>query len=373
MNRSRRTFFRVFWIIMGTLLLYTGLQAGRLAPGASAWVVWGATFLWFALMIGWQFPYRSGAWPVQSPKLRTLAWAGSIAVGVWATFIVLSLAEEPLRLLRIARPGDALSLVAIAAGLAVVGLGQAVSGPSVREIEVPIEGLPKALTGLRIAHFTDLHVGPTIQRGYVQRVADLLKAARPDLIAFTGDLADGPVESLRPFLAPLKDLRAPLGVYFVTGNHEYYWGAERWLEEARRLGFTPLVDENRLVTREGAVVLVAGVPDRSAPAFLPDHRSDPGRAVRSDRPSDFKLLLAHRPDSCLEGEKAGFQLQLSGHTHGGQFFPFSLLIRLFHKYARGLHRHGRMWLYVNPGTGYWGPPHRFRVPSEITVLTLLSA
>ncbi len=168
----------------------------------------------------------------------------------------------------------------------------------------------------------------------------------------------------------LAKLTAPLGVYYVTGNHEYYWGAQRWIDRTKDFGFIPLVNENRLVDFHGGKVLVGGVTDTSGGHFVPSHRSDPKRAALSAEKRDLSVLLAHRPESCFEAEAAGFDLQLSGHTHGGQFFPWSLLIPLFHRYHRGLNRHGRLWVYVNSGTGYWGPPHRFAVPAEITLITL---
>jgi predicted MPP superfamily phosphohydrolase len=194
-------------------------------------------------------------------------------------------------------------------------------------------------------------------------------ALDPDLIAVTGDMADGDVEKLSRHVAPLARLKAPLGVYYVTGNHEYYWGAEGWIAKVRELGMTPLINENRVVSRDGARLLIGGIPDESGGSFVPGHRPDARRAAGADD-ADFRLLLAHRPDGVPAAERAGFDLQLSGHTHGGQFFPASLFIGLFHRFARGLDRHGRMRVYVNPGTGYWGPAHRFGVPSEITLLTL---
>jgi len=238
----------------------------------------------------------------------------------------------------------------------------------VSEVRVPIARLPAELEGLRIAQISDLHVGPMIRGGYVERVVQRVLDLKPDLIAVTGDLADGVPEKLKVQVQPLSKLKAPLGVYYVTGNHEYYWGAQAWIDKAAELGFIPLLNENRIVSVRGSKVLVAGVTDTFAEQFIPSHRSDPAKAAATDEKPALKILLAHRPDSCLEAEPAGFDLQLSGHTHGGQFFPFSLLIPLFHRYWRGLNRHGRLWLYVNQGTGYWGPPDRFAVPSEITLL-----
>jgi hypothetical protein len=297
-------------------------------------------------------------------------------MGVWATFLLYCLSGD-LALFVVGRWLDAgpparlpAFLLAAACATAALGFKTVREGPRVREVSVPVAGLPAALAGLRIAQISDLHVGATIRREYVQGVVDRVLGLAPDLVAITGDLADGTPEKLARHVEPLGRLKAPLGVYFVTGNHEYYAGVEAWLKKIAELGATPLVNENRVVERGGSRVLVGGVTDSSGGHFIPAHRSDPAKAARHDAAVDFKLLLAHRPDACFGAEKEGFQLQLSGHTHGGQFFPWMLLIPLFHRYHRGLNRHGRLWVYVNAGTGYWGPPHRFAVPSEITLLRL---
>ena len=368
--------FAVFWTIVASLALFTGLQARLLLPGWPALATWGLTAGLFALMLGPQVRYRYDPALVNRPGFKAFVWLGSILIGVWATFLFFSI---PLDIggLAAAFAGWAVPAATVLLGLAVfalligaLGLTSAMSGPAVKEVTVPMAGLPKSLEGLRIVQLTDLHVGPTIQSGYVSRVVDTVLSLKPDLIAVTGDLADGTVEELAKHVAPLARLKAPLGVYFVTGNHEYYWEPKKWLEKVRELGWTALVDENRVVSRNGEKILVGGVADTQGAFFIPEHRSDAARAAATAEKTDLRLLLAHRPDSCEGGEKAGFDLQLSGHTHGGQFFPFSLLIGLFHRYPRGLNRHGKLWLYVSPGTGYWGPPNRFRVPSEITLLTL---
>jgi predicted MPP superfamily phosphohydrolase len=374
---------RVFLVVFAGLVLYTGLQVSRALPGAPAWTAWAATVAFFWLILGWMLagrtaPQLGGAEPGwHSP----LAWTASVAFGVWAAFLALSLLADAVGLARWALglgapgvgPREARWLAAAAAGAAALGYWQVRRGPFVRRVAVPIAGLPAALQGLRIAQITDLHVGPTIREGYVERVVSAVRALAPDLIAVTGDLADGRVATLSRAVAPLSALTAPLGVFYVTGNHEYYWGAAAWLEKVQELGFIPLVDEGRVVERGGAKILVGGVSDRDSGYFPEGHRSDPRRAALGGEDAALKILLAHRPDSCVEAEPAGFDLQLSGHTHGGQFFPFSFAIRLFHKHYRGLSREGRLWVYVNPGTGYWGPPHRLGVPAEITLLTLTAA
>jgi predicted MPP superfamily phosphohydrolase len=183
-------------------------------------------------------------------------------------------------------------------------------------------------------------------------------------------LVDGSPDTLSEHVEPLSLLRAPHGVLYVTGNHEYYWGVERWLGKIQKLGMRPMMNENFILNIGGAKILIAGVTDTSGEMFKVEHRSDPRKAIKNSENSDYKVLLAHRPDSYLEAEAAGFNLQLSGHTHAGQFFPFNFIVALAHKYYRGLNLYKRLLIYVNSGTGYWGPANRFAVPSEITLIEL---
>ena len=371
---------RFFWTALALLVVLTGLLAMPLFPGRPG-QAWAATALFFCVAIGSQWAYRSGRGEGRA-GFRALAWAGAVGVGLWATFILLSLPVDLGELAALALgPGararlppphaQAVALFLAACALALIGLGQALAGPAVREVAIPAGPRAGALRGLRIALLSDLHVGPTIRAGYVEAVVRRIEELAPDLIAVTGDLVDGTVEQLSEQVAPLSRLRAPLGVYFATGNHEYYWDAPSWLAKIRELGFRPLVDESVVLEARGERLQVAGAADAAAAHFAPAGAARP-RPLEPARPDcAFRLLLAHRPEVSEQAEKAGFDLQLSGHTHGGQFFPFSLLVGLAHKHLRGLHRRGRLWLYVSPGTGYWGPPHRFGVPSEITLLRLV--
>ncbi len=241
------------------------------------------------------------------------------------------------------------------------------------QVKVPIENLPRALEGFKIALLSDLHMGPTIGEHYVSDVVDQTLALKPDLIAVTGDLADENVERMVAQTAPLARLKAPGGIYYVTGNHEYYWGAEEWLAKVRSLGWIPLNNENRTVPVKDSSIFIAGITDEQGEILSPEHVPDLPRAARGSEKSPFRLLLSHRPGVYAEAEKAGFQLQLSGHTHGGQFFPWSLVIPFVHRFYKDLNRFRQLWVYVSSGTGYWGPPHRFLVPSEITLLELTLA
>ena len=214
-----------------------------------------------------------------------------------------------------------------------------------------------ALHGFTIAQITDLHVGATIKCAYVDAVVDAVNALEADLIAVTGDLVDGSVHELASHTAPLARLSARHGAYFVTGNHEYYSGAAAWTTELRRLGLTVLENEHVVVRHETADVIVAGVTDFGAHHYDPAQRSDPAVAVAgAPKDAGVSVLLAHQPRSAFAAEKAGFDLQLSGHTHGGQFFPWNFFVRLQQPFTAGLRRLGALWDYTSRGTGYWGPP-----------------
>ncbi len=263
--------------------------------------------------------------------------------------------------------------VATSGGVGGVGLVQAKGLPEVVEVEVPIEGLPAAFDGYTIVQLSDVHVGPTIRREYLQAVVDRANALRADLAVVTGDLIDGYVDDLRDQVAPLAQLRGADGAFFVTGNHEYYWDGPAWCEEVARLGLTVLNNEHRVLERDGARLLLAGCTDHKAGDIVPSHASDPAAARSTAPPCDVSILLAHQPRSIEAAAEAGYDLQLSGHTHGGQYFPFNLLVHLAQPYVAGLAKHGPTWIYVSRGTGYWGPPMRVGAPHEITLLTLRSA
>lgn len=383
----RRRFSR-FYALLFLLFLYTGSQLARLLPGVAAWSLAAAIIV---VMVAWQFGFRSGALPAASRRLVVLAWTGNLVMGAWATFVLLSLPANLIQgLILFGRYVFSLGplspaaadfwsrqlpegTLAVSLAIAVIGLLQVLWGPRVKRVRVPLRDLPAELEGVTLAQISDLHVGPTIRRSYIAKVVAKVMTLKPDLIALTGDFGDGPAEQLAPHWGPLADLKAPLGKFYVTGNHEYYWGVDGWVEAARRSGFTPLMNENRLVSHRGKELLVAGVTDVASEHFPPSPKSDPAKAMNGANASALKLLLAHRPESCIEAEKAGFDLQLSGHTHSGQFFPFIFFMPFTHQYYRGLNRHESMWVYVNAGTGYWGPPNRFAIPSEITLLTLTRA
>ena len=318
-----------------------------------------------------------------APRLRwsdRLAWAGLLAMGLFSSLLVLTAARDVLLLVASRLNADtpamlrdsAIGVPVLALAASVLGLVKARRLARVVEVAVPIAGLPAALHGYAIVQISDIHVGPTIKRGYLDAIVERVNGLRPDAIAITGDLVDGSVVQLAAHTAPLARLQARDGTFFVTGNHEYYSNAESWIVELRRLGLTVLMNEHVLRERDGAALMIAGVNDFSAHHFYESHRSDPHAAVAGALATPHvKILLAHQPRSAAAAADAGFDLQLSGHTHGGQFFPWNLFVPLQQPFTAGLHRWRELWVYTSRGTGYWGPPKRLGAPSEITRLRLV--
>jgi len=250
------------------------------------------------------------------------------------------------------------------------GLYNSRKGPTVIKQDIYLDRLPTEFENFTIAQISDLHVGPTIKRPYVEDVLKSIGRINPDLIAVTGDLVDGSVSYLRNELDPFKDMIARYGTYFVTGNHEYYSGVGPWLDATDQLGMTNLVNTNQVILKSNNKIAIAGITDFRAHQIQTNHKSDPQLALSSLPKDIIKIVLAHQPNSIHAVHDAGADLQLSGHTHGGQFWPFTYAARLANIYMAGHYDHYGTQIYVNRGTGYWGPPLRLGVPSEITLLRL---
>jgi uncharacterized protein len=313
-----------------------------------------------------------------------LAAVGLLAMSLFSSLFVLTLLRDlvlllavvvvPATAMRTLAGATALLVLGLAAFVTLVGFAGARRPARIVRVEVPLANLPPALQGFEIAQISDVHVGAQIKRAYVDAIVDAVNGLHADMIAVTGDLVDGSVPDLAQHIAPLGRLAARHGAFLVTGNHEYYSGAEPWMAEFRRLGLRVLLNEHVVVRHAGAPLVVAGVTDYSAHHFDPDQRSDPVAAL-SGAPADAaaRILLAHQPRSAAAAADAGFDLQLSGHTHGGQFWPWNLFVRFQQPFTAGLHRLNDLWVYISRGTGYWGPPNRFGAPSEITLLRLVTA
>ncbi|AKQ56880.1 metallophosphoesterase [Bordetella hinzii] len=382
----RKSSFFIRFLILGALAhVYVGIRLIPDAPLGPAWQA-GAALVLIAscILIPLGMLSRSSGRP---PWADRMAWAGFLAMGFFSSLFVLTVLRDVTLaaggLLRLAagfpelarwRQGTALAVPLLALAGSALGFFNARRLARVTRVDVPIAGLPPELDGLRIAQISDIHVGPTIKAPYVRAIVEAVNALQPDIVAITGDVVDGSVAQLAPHTRPLAGLRAPGGVYLVTGNHEYYSGAASWIAEFRRLGLKVLLNEHVVLEVKGRQVVVAGVTDFGAGAFDPGQRSNPGKALRG-APADapVKLLLAHQPRSALAAAPLGYTLQLSGHTHGGQFFPWGFFVRLQQPFTAGLHRQDGLWVYTSRGTGYWGPPMRLAAPSEISLVRLVRA
>jgi hypothetical protein len=374
----RRRFLHPIWLLVSL----PGYIGWRLLPAlglGSVGVVIGIAALLAACVV---IPLSLGARSMKARKFaEPIAWVGLIAMGFLSSLFIVTLlrdafllgahltltTEHTASLSRLsARWAVALTVLSTIAGFVIA------RRPRLVQIDIPVAHLPPALHGFSIAQISDLHVGSTIKRGFVERIVARVNDLKADLIAVTGDLVDGSVLDLSRHTAPLADLVARHGVYFVTGNHEYYSGERAWTAELRRLGLIVLKNQHVILQHDGASLLLAGVTDFSAHHFDSAQRSDPAAALvgaaAGQRP---KILLAHQPSSAQAAAAAGYDVQISGHTHGGQFWPWNLLVGYFQPFTAGLNRLHDLMVYVSRGTGYWGPPNRFAVPGEITRIRLV--
>ena len=381
-------------LILFSMLLhgYVGLRLiPSLAGGPWAGPALGVLLATSALLL----PLSLVGGKLRWPGARTaLAWTGMLAMGWFSSLFVLTVLRDVLLLALaalvalVARlPGvlapewitqitqaTAWAVLAAAATVTVLGAWNARRTAAVVRVDVPVTDLPEALHGFTIVQISDIHVGPTIRGEYVQAIVDRVNRLEADMVAVTGDLVDGSVGELAGNVAPLAALRSRHGTFFVTGNHEYYSGADAWITELQRLNVRVLLNEHVVLRHGGSDVVVAGVTDHSAHHFDIAHRSDPAASVHgAPLGAALRLLLAHQPRSATAALGLGFHLQLSGHTHGGQFWPWNHFVRLQQPFTAGLHRLQDLWIYTSRGTGYWGPPKRFGAPSEITCLRMVRA
>lgn len=382
----RRSSFLVRVIGIGILLhVYIGF---RLIP---EWPVnpamKSAAVLWLALSCI-VIPLGVLARGLQrQPLADRLAWVGLLVMGFFSSLLVLtflrdlsiaslltvdSLLPHTISLTRW-RTDSAIAVPLLALLSTIIGFVNARRRAKVVTVDVPIADLPAALDGLTIVQISDIHVGPTIKQRYVEAIVDEVNRLEPDLIAVTGDVVDGKVVQLAEHTQPLARLSARYGAYLVTGNHEYYSGADEWIAEFRRLGLSVLINEHVVLEHNGTQFVVAGVTDYSTSHLDGIHRSDPAAALKNaPEHARVRVLLAHQPRTALAAADAGYTLQLSGHTHGGQFVPWNFFVRFQQPFTAGLARIDDLWVYTSRGTGYWGPPKRLGAPSEITRIRLVA-
>jgi len=362
-------------ILLGALLLPRWI--GPQHSGFAAWpgYLWLAMVLYLTLALAvLEVPRlvigrraRAPATPTPQPELVP---AGGAAAAEPEPEPVPEPEVDTGRRLFLAR---SLALAAGAAATGVVGYGanQALGAPLVKQVPVSLRRLDPALAGFRIAVVADIHLGPLLGRSHTERIVATINGLRPDLVAIVGDLVDGTVAELGEAAAPLRDLVSPHGSFFVTGNHEYFSDARAWLAELARLDVHPLRNERLTVRRGAANFDLAGINDVTGRGH--GDAPDLGRALEGRDTTRPVVLLAHQPVQVADAARRGVDLQLSGHTHGGQMVPLTFLVQAQQHMLAGLVKVQDTWLYVTRGAGFWGPPVRVGAPPDITVVELRPA
>ncbi len=357
---------------------YIGLRLIRDAgwPAAVQPVLW--MLLWAAF--GSIFAGFLGGRLLPRPLARVLQWVGFIWMGMFGLLFTTSAATDLAFFLagHVAPRGpewgraQAVTVLVLVVPALVWGFLVARRTPPVERTTIPIKGLGKAFDGLKIVQLTDIHIGETLDRRFLKRVVDQVNALKPDLVVVTGDAIDGPLTKLRDEVAGFGELRGRLGSFYVTGNHEYYHGAAAWIAEFQRLGLKPLLNAHVVLEQGGDKLVLGGVPDVEGARFSANHAPSVEAAFAGAPPlaEAPRILLAHQPLFAKRAGGQGVQLMLSGHTHGGQIFPFMFLVRLQQPVISGFRELFGVPVYTSRGTGYWGPPFRVGPSSEIAELTL---
>jgi len=336
------------WLViaLASLLFIAPVGERFLSPDLAKWLVWPSA-LWMGA--GWLLLVGLAATDVVIGALGFVA-SGEVAIS--------------------AARGRALLVLVVVVFATVKAVKSALARPMVHQVRIGLERWPEGLRPLRLVQISDIHIGVLLGRDFAQWLTDEVNRLEPDVIAVTGDLVDGTVEHLRDRVAPFADLSAPLGVYFVTGNHDHYSGGHDWVTEIERLGLTPLRNRHVELEVDGQPIVLAGVDDHRG-GFLPgDGGEDLEAALEGTEDGRPVILLAHDPTTFKAAQEQHVDLQISGHTHGGQIWPFHYLVRLAQPWVAGLHHEAGSTIWVSRGTGFWGPPMRLGAPAEITHLSI---
>ena len=393
-------FILVFSAILAVIYGYAGWRIIVPAALPDHWntALWSLIiFLWLIIPLRFIFWFQK----LESDWVDRLAWLGYIGIGIFAILFALIFTKDILWLIFLLGEKGVSYILGLINGTPTMpitanperrrfilnmvntgilgitglyiswGLYTAKSRIRVKNVNIFVPDLPDEFDGFTILQICDIHVGPTIKRNFVQRIVDMAKDISPDLIALTGDLVDGSVPGLENEVEPLSELKVPYGKFFVTGNHEYYSGVKPWVSHVKKLGFRVLNNEHVIIKKGEKQIVLAGVTDIESIRMDPTNATDPISAIKGAPPDSFKILLAHQPRSIFKAAEAGFDLQLSGHTHGGQFFPWNFIVAMQQPFINGLHKYRNTTVYVCTGVGYWGPPIRVGVPPQISKIRLV--
>ncbi|MEU4600378.1 metallophosphoesterase [Nocardia sp. NPDC023988] len=365
---------RLMFVLIPALLLALPWWTLVWAPtGGTGTLFWLGTAVAVALLACLPVAMFLGHGPAQSDPAVVV---GDALLGVsWVFFawsVIGVFARGALTVIGVDDPARPVAAGVAITALALTGWGvyEARRVPRVRTVDVAIRGLAPGLDGLRMVVVTDTHYAALNRVRWSEKVVDVVNGLEPDIACHAGDLADGSVAKRQTQVDPLGKVVAPLGRFYITGNHEYFGDAQGWIDYMAALGWQPLHNEHRTLTRDGDRLVIAGIDDPTGRG-LPGHGPDLPAALAGADPDLPVVLLAHQPKQIADAVAAGVALQISGHTHGGQIWPFHYLVRLDQPVVAGLSRHANnTQLYTSRGTGFWGPPLRVFAPSEITVLVL---
>jgi predicted MPP superfamily phosphohydrolase len=345
----------IFLMTALTLIVLLMLPLSRVLPRIAASILAWITFPWMGIVL--------------------LSFITLFATDIIWLLLEISTINQSPKSWEISQHSFGVVALCIIAFLIIFSFWKGLKGVAVKRVNIELKCLPKSLDGLRIVQLTDVHIGPLLGRKWLQKIVNKVNKLQPDLIVITGDLVDGSVDELREHIAPLENLRAKHGVYFVTGNHEYYSGATEWCAHIATFGIRVLRNECLAITAGAAHESfdLAGVDDWSSSRF-PGEGHNLSKALLNHDPKKLLILLAHQPTAVEEAAQRGVDLQLSGHTHGGQIWPFTYLVYLQQPFSKGLHRYkdSETQIYISTGTGFWGPPMRLGTSAEIAHITLRS-
>jgi len=364
-----KVFLLVFLSLIISLGYFIGIELIQpLSQNISPSFLWGIhSFLFFIMAIS-PILYRVNKLSVLLKYYKTLQRIAYLLMGFYFLVLIFVLIKIFLVPLGVSDYYLTIFIVVISLLLTMIGLYKAKKNPTVLEVKIPIPGLSEEFYQLKMIQLSDVHVGQNIGKEYLKKIVTVVEEIKPDLIFLTGDLIDGFVDDLRDDLSEFKKLNAKFGIFYVPGNHEYYWNFEEWMKFfSHELKFKVLLNDSCDVLLGKYKLKIAGVHDLHAHRINRNYKILPDQALKGDDVL-IKILLAHQPNSIFKLKEERADLILSGHTHAGQFFPANIFIYIFQKFVKGVYRFKNSWVYVNQGTGFWGPPNRLGTTSEITLL-----